>query len=240
MEYLKIGNTVIEYELYTSTKAKKVSVTIKNQRVRVAIPMGLSLDYAKNFVEENKEWILTHFQKHLSQSGNFSPKKYVSGEKLFYRGRKYPLLIEETSESNYYALFIGSRIMVYVPPGLSPENQSTLAKKIIEEWYRGQAEKLLSEQVSYYSKLLAISFNKLKIKDQKTRWGSCSNKGNINLNWRIIMAPNQVAAYVIIHELTHLKYLNHSKDFWKKIEQYLPDYKKWKKWLAGNGKELSN
>ena len=113
-----------------------------------------------------------------------------------------------------------------------------MVKSLIEDWYKGQAQKLLPEQVDYYSRLLCATYNKLRIKDQKTRWGSCSNKGNINLNWRIIMAPHQVAAYVIIHELAHLKHMNHSKDFWKTVEESLPGYKKWKKWLTQNGKEL--
>jgi predicted metal-dependent hydrolase len=239
MEYLRVGNKVIEYELRKSSKAKRVNVTIKNQRVRVAVPTGFTLEYAKNFLEDNKEWVLKHYQKQVSQAKGVLPKKYISGEKFLYRGRNYPLVFEDTSAWDQYALFKGSRIVAYIRPNFPPEEQSILVKKLIEEWYIGQAEKLLPEQVEYYSKLLDIPFKKLKIKDQRTRWGSCSNKGNINLNWRIIMAPNQVVAYVIIHELAHLRFMNHSKDFWKLVESYLPDYKKWKKWLAENGKELS-
>jgi predicted metal-dependent hydrolase len=237
MEQLKIGDISIEYELYRSKKAKKVCLTIKNKRVRVAVPQELPLEYAKDFVEKNKEWILEHYRKQSSKTQNL-PKKYLPGDKLFYRGRNYPLKYVETSNSKHYAQFIGSRILVYVPPGLEPEKRSDLGKTLIEQWYRDQAEKILSEQVHYYAKKLDISFNKLKIKDQKTRWGSCSTKGNINLNWRIIMAPNQVIAYVIIHELTHLIYMNHSTEFWKRVEQYMPDYRKWKKWLDDNGNQL--
>ncbi|NLO98618.1 MAG: M48 family metallopeptidase, partial [Peptococcaceae bacterium] len=221
MEQLKIGNTFIEYELYKSKRAKKVSITIKNHKVRVAVPLELSLDYAKNFVEKHKEWILKQYQKQCSQIQS-PPKKYLPGDKLLYRGRNYPLKYVETNNSKYYAHFFGSRIVVYIPPGLEPDKRSALGKKLIEQWYKSQAKKILSEQVNYYSKLLGIPFNQLRIKEQKTIWGSCSSKGNINLNWRIIMAPNQVAAYVIIHELTHLNYMNHTKEFWQKVEQYMP------------------
>lgn len=239
MEYLRIGSKVIEYELRKSSKAKRVSISIKNSRVRVAIPSGFTFEYAKGFLEDNKEWVLKHLQKQLLTSQKVTPKYYTSGEKLLYRGRSYPLIIEEEIiPTEYFAVFKGSRIVVNIPPSLALDKKPQMVKHLIEEWYKGQAQKLLPEQVDYYSKMLNTPFNRLKIKDQKTRWGSCSNKGNINLNWRIIMAPHQVAAYVIIHELTHLKHMNHSKDFWKVVEESLPDYKKWKKWLTLNGKEL--
>jgi len=166
------------------------------------------------------------------------PKKFATGEKFLYRGRSYPLLVKESKELPPGASFIGSRIVAYVPSNTPQAQRDLLVKESLKSWYKSQAQKLLPEQVDYYAKLLNISYNKLRVKDQKTRWGSCSNKGNINLNWRIIMAPNQVTAYVIIHELTHLIFLNHSKDFWKTVEQYLPDYKKWRKWLAKNGRDL--
>ncbi|NLI93882.1 MAG: M48 family metallopeptidase [Peptococcaceae bacterium] len=238
MEYLRVGNKVIEYELRKSSKAKRINVAIKDQRMSVAVPTGYTMEYAKNFLESHKELLLKHFLKHLSKTNSKSPKEYVSGEKFLYRGRNYPLLVEMSSGSEYFALFKGSRIVASIPSTLLPDEQRPFIQKLIKEWYIGQAAKLLPEQVEYYSKLLNIPYKKLKIKDQKTRWGSCSNKGNINLNWRIIMAPNQVVAYVIIHELSHLRFMNHSKDFWKLVEQHLPDYKKWRKWLTENGKEL--
>lgn len=238
MEYLRIGSRVIEYELRRSSKAKKVSISIKNQRVNVAVPTGFTFEYAKNFLEDNKEWVLKHLQKQIAATPINVPKTYTSGEKLLYRGRSYPLLIQENQSKEYFAVFKGSRIVVHIPSALTPEKKTDLVKKLIEQWYIGQAHKLLPEQVDYYSKVINTPFNKLRIKDQKTRWGSCSNKGSINLNWRLIMAPHQVAAYVIIHELAHLKHMNHSKEFWKVVEVSLPDYKKWKKWLIEHGKNM--
>jgi len=237
MEYLQIGKTEIAYELIKSSKAKRVSISIKGDLVRVAVPTGFTFAYAKNFLEENKEWVLKHFKKQHLQN-DCCPKAYVSGEKFLYRGRSYPLLIQQVPSAPYFAVFSGSRIVTSIPFNLLSDAQSILVKQLIQKWYVAQANKLLPEQVDYYSKLLVIPYNKLKIKDQKTRWGSCSNKGNINLNWRIIMAPNQVIAYVIIHELCHLRFMNHSKDFWKLVEEYMPDYKKWRKWLADYGKSL--
>jgi Predicted metal-dependent hydrolase len=239
MEYLRIGKRQIEYELRKSSKAKRLIVTIKHQKLKVSVPAEITFTQARRYLENNKDLILKHIEKQNSAAGETAAKEYVSGEKLLYRGRHYPLLIEEKAgPGSSSASFIGSRIVVIVPPGLSKEKKSQSTKKILEEWYIRQAQKLLPEQVEYYARQLDITYQKLRIKDQKTKWGSCSSKGYINLNWRIIMAPNQVAAYVIIHELAHLKYMNHSKEFWAFVEQILPDYKKWKSWLKKHCNEL--
>jgi hypothetical protein len=79
---------------------------------------------------------------------------------------------------------------------------------------------------------------KVVIKDQKTRWGSCSKKGNINLNWRLIMAPLHVIDYVVVHELCHLKVMNHSKDFWNLVESIQPNNHERRRWLKVNGNRL--
>lgn len=238
MEYLQVGKRIIEYELRKSSKAKKMSISVKNCKVTVVVPTGFTFQYARNFAENNKDWILKQLEKQTSLKNSFMCRKYVSGERFLYRGRKYPLKIIQTADANYQVVFKGSRIIVYIPEKLSAKEQTNMVRELVNKWYRGQAEKLLPEQVEYYSKLMNIPYNKLKIKEQKTRWGSCSSKGNINLNWRIIMAPNQVMAYVIIHELAHVKYMNHCQEFWKTVSDFLPDYKKWKKWLAENGRYL--
>ncbi|MCX6733212.1 MAG: M48 family metallopeptidase [Candidatus Peregrinibacteria bacterium] len=84
-----------------------------------------------------------------------------------------------------------------------------------------------------------ISYNMMRISSAKTRWGSCSRKRNINLNWRLIFAPPEVLDYVITHELSHLTHMNHSKAFWAHVERMMPDYKTHRTWLKKNGRVLS-
>lgn len=78
----------------------------------------------------------------------------------------------------------------------------------------------------------------MRIKEQKTRWGSCSKKGNLNFNWRIILAPPGILDYVVVHELSHLVYMDHSKNFWHTVSEYMPDYKNARLWLRKNGERL--
>lgn len=243
MDYLRIGDRVIEYELRKSKKAQRLVMTIKGTKMIVSVPRFVTLAHARDYLESNKDQILKKLEKiEAKTTNNNSTKNYISGEKHLYRGRYYPLHIEEmtgsTKDSGTFAVFVGSRIQITITPGLTEQEKSNEAKRLLEQWYIGQAKKLLPEQVDYYAKQLNLSYSVLRIKDQKTKWGSCSSKKAINLNWRIIMAPNQVIAYVILHELVHLKHMNHSRDFWMTLESYFPDCKKWRKWLKDNGNEL--
>lgn len=126
------------------------------------------------------------------------------------------------------------RILLWVPY----EADYNYKREQLEKWYRKEAMAVISEKASEYSKLLSVHFEGIRIKDQKSCWGSCSSKGNLNFNWRIIMAPEPVCDYVIIHELCHLVFMDHSANFWNLVESLCPNYKQYKKWLKENGKQL--
>lgn len=100
------------------------------------------------------------------------------------------------------------------------------------------ASKALSyipERVAYYSKQLGVTYGRITIRNQKTRWGSCSSRGNLNFNCLLMLTPPEVIDYVVVHELCHRKEMNHSKAFWSEVERVLPDYKVWVKWLRDEG-----
>ena len=108
------------------------------------------------------------------------------------------------------------------------------AKEVFTNWYKEEAAKVIKSRAEYYAYKYNFQYSKIKISNAKTRWGSCSYNGNININWRLIMAPIEVLDYVIIHEFIHLKVDNHSRKFWQQVESIYPDYKKAKKWLKDN------
>lgn len=96
----------------------------------------------------------------------------------------------------------------------------------------------IPKRVSYYAKQIGITYGKITIRNQKTRWGSCSSKGNLNFNCLLMLTPDKVRDYVVIHELCHLKQMNHSKMFWAEVEKVMPDYKVYRQWLSRNGNML--
>lgn len=111
-------------------------------------------------------------------------------------------------------------------------------RELVEQWYRNEAKKYFAAKITVYEGKIGVRSNRLFVKDQKSRWGSCSSKGNINLNWRLLFAPEQIAEYVIVHELCHLKQMNHSTAFWEEVEKILPDYRERRQWLKEHEREL--
>ena len=94
-----------------------------------------------------------------------------------------------------------------------------------------KALSVIPDKVKYYAEIMGVTYGRITIRNQKTRWGSCSSKGNLNFNCLLMLMPDKVLDYVVVHELCHLKQMNHSKKFWKEVERYMPDYKNYKKWL---------
>lgn len=185
-----------------------------------------------------KEWIFNNYRDAEKTPSQHMQKEYVAGEKFPYRGRRFMLRTQGVESKTTELNFKSNMFWVYIPINILKEEWPQQVKEALVTWYKKQAKKVFKEKLDSYAKLLSVQYNQLVIKEQKTKWGSCSKKGNINLNWRVILAPNQVIDYIIIHELAHLRYMNHSKDFWHLISSYLSDYKRWKMWLEENGETL--
>lgn len=100
------------------------------------------------------------------------------------------------------------------------------------------AREIFSQKIAYYASIMHVTYGRISIREQKTRWGSCSGKGNLNFNWRLIFAPEEVLNYIVVHELAHRREMNHSRAFYAVVESVLPDYKKPQKWLRDNGHTL--
>lgn len=116
-----------------------------------------------------------------------------------------------------------------------PETVRTALKKRYSE----DARRVLTERVAYYQQFTGGTYHKITIREQKTRWGSCSSKGTLSFHWKLILAPPLVLDYVVVHELCHLTHMNHSKAFWDLVASVMPDYKIRRKWLKTHGDELS-
>lgn len=108
----------------------------------------------------------------------------------------------------------------------------TCRKKLFHKKNLMQLKKSLQQGVQYYCNIMGVSVNRISIKDQKTRWGSCSSKGNVNFNYKLYYMPQALMDYVIVHELSHRKYMNHSDLFWNEVQKYCPEYRMYRKELT--------
>ncbi|WP_242826930.1 M48 family metallopeptidase [Butyrivibrio sp. MC2013] len=108
-------------------------------------------------------------------------------------------------------------------------------RALLEKRYRKSASEYLTLRVNHYERLIGVKHKKIVIRDQKTRWGSCSSSGTLSFNWRLMLAPPQILDYVVVHELCHFVHMDHSPAFWALVAKYMPDYKERRAWLKSNG-----
>lgn len=120
---------------------------------------------------------------------------------------------------------------------LSEAEQKRL--EVMERRYRNAAKEYFPKRVAYYHTFTGGNYTSITIRDQRSRWGSCSSRGTLSFNYRLMFAPPKVLDYVVVHELCHLTHMNHSKDFWNMVTGIMPDYKVYKQWLKEHGHELT-
>ena len=153
-------------------------------------------------------------------------RSFIEGEEFLYLGRVYKLRFVPNT---------GHALSVVDDSFCLSGDCTGNARQVVESWYRDRAYEVVSDRVAYYSWLSGIKFRKVNITDARKRWGSCSPNGNLNIAWRLIMAPARVIDYVIVHELAHIEIKSHSEEFWRRVGVIISDYKKDEKWLRENG-----
>lgn len=213
----------IKIDKIVRSKRKTVSIQIKNDgTLIVRAPLTLSKKEIYDIVLKHQHWLETKQSEIIER--NKKILTFTEGEEFLYLGKYYPLKIVDDYD-NLLTLNDNFYLSKYCLAN---------AKEVFTNWYKDEAAKVIKSRAEYYAHNYNFQYSKIKISNAKTRWGSCSYNGNININWRLIMAPIEVLDYVIIHEFIHLKVDNHSRKFWQEVESIYPDYKKAKKWLKDN------
>jgi predicted metal-dependent hydrolase len=234
---IQVGDKELKYIL-TRSNRKTIGIIIdKNGLVKVSSPLRVSQDYINQLLQEKSSWIQKKLNELEIRSTNTNcPKIYENGEKFLYFGKLFELKIHTSSINKKTNVRIENKyIVIDVPFNFNSEK----IKDNLKKWYIKQFKQIIAERINHYSHMIGVFPNNVTIREQKTRWGSCSNKGNINLNWKLIMASLEILDYVVVHELCHMKVMNHSKEFWKVVEVYSPHYKSYREWLKHNGDMLS-
>lgn len=235
-----------EYKIIRK-KRKTIGIKITAEgEVIVTSPFNISEEVILNIIKKKEKWIRSKLQL-FEQQGSHKDRKFKSGEKLLYIGEELELEIHSLSRDKIQFLgdynfssdlvrIVAKKVIVYIND--NKHNTEDIIRDLIIKCYKREAEKLLKERTLYYSKIIGVRPNKITIKDQKTIWGSCSSKKNINYSYRLIMAPIDIIDYVVVHELCHLIHMDHSKEYWRSVELILPDYAERRLWLKLYGNTL--
>jgi predicted metal-dependent hydrolase len=229
-EYVESNGFVAQVN--RTDRSKSATIKVEEGIVVVVVPRSLTQERIKKLLNDKKLWINQKIALH-PQAKITSEKQYISGEAFSYLGRNYRLKVTE-GELTPIKLLQG-HLTISAPKGSS---ESKLIKYALTSWFRRRAELKLREKIIRYSPIVGVETNGYKVKEFQSRWGSCTPRGRVDFNWKIIMAPNRVVDYVVIHELCHLKQHDHSPQFWKLVESIIPDYAECKEWLRVNGSSL--
>lgn len=233
---LKIGSTVISYSIKRSFRAKNVNISVGVDGVQVVAPVSMDDSEIIPLVEKKREWILNKFESYRQRLAQIRPEReFVSGERLLFMGKDYPLKVIEDEGRSTSINLTDSQFHVYINKDIPLEKRREAIRSELEQWYISKAKKIIQERLELFNDRIGVKINTVRFKNQKTRWGSCSNKGNLNFNWKLVMAPTYIVDYVVVHELCHLIQMNHSKEFWQQVRSLIPDYKERRKWLKENG-----
>ena len=228
------GTATIEYSLIRNER-KNVSISVEpNKYIVVKAPLGLSNDEVLIVVKGKAKWITQKLFEMKEIESRKYHRQYVNGESFLYLGRNYSLqLVDDiTVKKPVVKLYRGK---LYVT---TPTRNEEIIKKAITKWYQEKAKEKIPERVAYYENYFIEKRGRIVIKEQQKRWASCTKEGTLMFNWKGIMAPANILDYIIVHEMCHLRYMNHSTEFWEMLGRVLPDYEVRREWLKNNGIKL--
>jgi len=227
----RIDTPDFSVQVVRSPRRKTMALSIKDAEVTVRIPARLPLKHAEDFVFSKRRWIT----QQLARQQPAPAYQYQSGESFRYLGDTYTLRVQSAAGKNQIALE-DSELRLSTKAA-APSSEAK-ARQLIR-WYRNQAESYLQERCQQLISSTRLTPRSVTVKSYKARWGSCRISGDIQLNWKLIMAPVDVIDYVIIHELCHLKQHNHSPAFWQLVESFCSDFRRHRHWLKLYGSQLT-
>ena len=237
MPVLSVGSTEIPYSIRYSDRAKRMSIRVTPDRVEAVAPVRTSEEKVTAFVLKKRQWVYNKVEDITSvkMKLRFSwPDRFVTGAKIHFRGRSMKLRVTESDIPEIRVRY-KSAFIVEKPNGTLDSE----VKRALENWLSFRLKNDVMDLVNKHAPRLQVKPGHIRISDYKTRWGSCSKIGNININWLLILAPRPVLEYVVVHELCHLRYRNHSSEFWNLVAETLPDFPARKRWLTENGRLMS-
>jgi predicted metal-dependent hydrolase len=227
------GNRRIEYTLIQSSRQNVLFQALPEAGLRVYAPKYLRLRDVDAMVRQRADQLLDmQRQTEARLEADRRAHPVTDGSPILIEGKRCILRLHRGSRRS--GRLVGEEYHLTLPnPDSDPDVRAAIRSTLSTA-----ALTRIRERLNYYAPRIGKVPGRIAIREQKSRWGSCSSKGNLNFNWKLIMAPPQALDYVVIHELCHLHEFNHSPRFWTLVAGQMPDYEVWKKWLKAHTDDL--
>jgi len=225
------GNGFIA-EVIRTDRRKSADIRVEEGAVSIVVPVTTSIERIDQLLIAKRQWIREKIALQ-HEMAPISDKQFVSGEAFPYPGRNYPLKVEC---GNFAPVrLVKGRLVVSMPEGIQ---QPHMVLNALGRWYKRQAEQKLTKKVERFAPMVGVEPAEVGIRSFKSCWGSCTTKGALEFNWTIMLAPNRMVNYVVIHELCHLIRHDHSPEFWREMARVMPEYHRCREWLRANSSKL--
>lgn len=239
MPTIKLNGQKVEYSIRESKRAKNINIRVDAQKgLELVYPVGVKKPTPKEILKIKEQWILSALDNLQTRADTRFERSYQQGAIFQFLGEDVTLnVIQKTHGQRITVNLTSNTLDVSLPPDIQLD-ETAVIRDAIEKFYRNEAKAYIPDRTREIADELGFAFNRIVIKNQKTRWGSCSTGNNLNFNLRLMMTPPEAIDYIIIHELCHLTHMNHSKQFWNLVGKHCPDYKQWRKWFKDNSRFL--
>ncbi|QWC18212.1 SprT family zinc-dependent metalloprotease [Halorubrum sp. 2020YC2] len=218
----------VAYEVRQSDEATQPRIDLDLHGVRVVLPDDSTTD-PEELLKENAVWVLEKKRKYDAYREQIPDREFEEGERFPYLGEQYEIVVEQRPASQ----------VVENEFRLAKHHvEQTSIKRALETLYRRKARELFENRANHFSEEIGVEYDKIEVRNQRTKWGSCSTTGTLGLNWRLMMAPSDIVDYVVVHELAHLREQNHTDEFWSLVAEHDPEYTEHSEWLEDNSTSL--
>jgi predicted metal-dependent hydrolase len=224
-----IQGETVAYQVRRSEQASQIRIDADLEGITLIVPEGRDVD-PDALLQEKGDWILKQKDRFARHRAQMPERQFEEGETFPVLGTERTVVVQDVPASCVEAEEI--RLA-------ASKVEATSLKAELERIYRAQARRHFIERADHFCEVLGVSYEQIQIRNQKTRWGSYSQRtGTLSLNFRLLMAPPDIVDYVMVHELAHAEHPNHGARFWRFVEQHVPDYEAKDEWLKENGTRL--
>ncbi|HET6521805.1 MAG TPA: SprT family zinc-dependent metalloprotease [Geminicoccaceae bacterium] len=244
MPTLTVGATAIAYEVRRSRRATRGRIVVAPRGVAVVVPPGTPDARVREIVEDRRLWIAerwTALQRTLAAHPG-TAARFETGATIPYRGRPVPLrLVARPDHGGGARVTYADGFVVELPARIGDDEgaRDGIVEGALRLWLRRRARADALELTARHGPPHGLVPRSVRIKDQRTLWGSCTARGDVNLNWRLVLAPPEAFEYVVVHELCHLRERHHGPAFWRLVGDVLPDFAPRRRWLRDHGPLLT-